>query len=140
MNKTTLTTEQGNSLRVQIESVWGWSGYYFFPLHSTTRNDVLAFDGNLLEPIFSESEFQRFIESLKPSCIKCWREIGESEILQPKFFEFGYGYSEIVVVEEGFNWLIYWSHEGTITFGGEELITKLKILLPNWSSALHKLS
>ena len=140
MNRKILNTEQGNFLHTQITSVWNWSGYYFFPLHPTTRNDVVAFDGDLLESIFSENEFQRFVETLKPSYLKCWREVGDSEEFQAEYFEFGYGYSETVIVDEKLSWLIYWSHENTITFGGEELIAKLKKLIPNWSVALCKLS
>ncbi len=140
MDRKSLSTEQANSLLAKIKSVWGWSGYYFYPLHPISRKDVLAFDGSLLEPILPEGCFQKFMEAQCPLNIRCWREVGESEELQFSSFEFGYGYSELVVVNGEFDWLIYWSHENTITFGGEGLIAQLKILLPNWSLALSKLS
>ncbi len=136
MTTYTLSDKEALELRAQIAKTWAWSGYYYFPLHSTDRKDVLAFDGNLLESIFPESEFQRLLLSMPNQQISCWREIEPSEKMTVKEFEFGYGYSETIVVSEDLTWLIYWSHEDTVTFGGEQLISMLKIALPNWQAAV----
>jgi len=138
MTSRTLTEKESSELRSEIEKVWAWSGCYFYPLHPTTRTDVLAFDGDLLETIFPEPDFLRLILSLPSSEIRCWRELDPSKEMCIGEFQFGYGYSETIVVNDSLSWIIYWSHEGTVTFGGDQLISKLKATVPNWENAVCK--
>lgn len=136
MGVTELPQEVSIELRSQVERIWKWSGCYFFPLHPTQRSDVLAFDETKLKKIFPEIALSNLIAAIAENNVTIWRECDPAISVVAASYEFGYGCSEQFAVDESKNWIVYWSHEGTITFGGDELLSRLKNAVPNWASAL----
>ncbi len=43
-------------------------------------------------------------------------------------------YSEKIIVPTDFSWIIYYSHENSIAFGGQKLIEKVQTAFPKWKS------
>lgn len=130
-----LSTCESEELRKKVCEEWAWSGHYFYPLQTTSRTDVLAFEGNLLEQILTESAFKALLLTCGISSINWWREIDASEETTVEKFPFFFGHSESFIVDRTLQWLVYWSHEETITFCGEHLISSLKHLVPEWETA-----
>lgn len=46
-----------------------------------------------------------------------------------------YGQSESFIVDKSLEWIVYWSHESTVTFGGKWLIEAVTLRLPDWRKA-----
>lgn len=130
-----LTEAEATALFSEVKTSWAWSGCYFHPLHSTSRKEVLAFDEEPLEGFFPEEAFRLFLAENGISTVLWHRELDPSEEILVSDLPQLYGLSESFIVDQALEWIIYWSHEGTVTFGGRRLIAALITRLPNWREA-----
>lgn len=138
MTSRKLTETESVTLLADVKREWAWSGYYFHPLHATTRKDVLAFDDQSLEPLLPEEEFRAFLTGNGLSTVLWHHEYDPSEEIALNDFPFFYGHSESFIVDKTLDWIIYWSHEGTVTFGGGGLISTFMSRVPKWRDAVCK--
>jgi hypothetical protein len=130
-----LSQIESDQLLERIKHEWGWSGYYWFPLQPTTRKDVVAFEVAQLEMIFSEEKLKNLLKSLGFYRILEHRENDLAEVNSVQEICI-YGMSESVFTDPSLSWIIYCSHEQTITFGGDKLVNALQNAAQNWSDAL----
>ncbi|NQX66669.1 hypothetical protein HQN90_11075 [Paenibacillus alba] len=142
MEKEQIPDNVSIELRKKMENTWDTNLlHYWYPLSKCKRSDIIAFDADYIED--NRSKLDCIIMLLK--------EHGVDEIYE--FFESGYdykvqiselhpfyGYFNASTGGEGFwcsekmDWIIYASHERTITIGGEWLIKELKLLWGDWKN------
>lgn len=145
MEKEKIPDEVSIELREKMENTWDINlRHYWYPLSKCKRCDLIAFDADYIED-----------DSSKLNCIiMLLKEHGVSQLYE--FLESGHAY-KIQISElrpfyayynastggEGFwcseemDWIIYASHEGTITFGGEWLVEGLKSLWSDWKNHIE---
>jgi hypothetical protein len=126
-----LSAIEQDSRFATVRREWAWSGYYWYPLQSTARRDVLAFDGALLEKSIPANALRELLIACGISNVFWFREHDLAEELAVDQLPSLYAASESFIVDEKLDWIVYWSHEGTITFGGR-LLDQVKLLLPEW--------
>ncbi|NOU89756.1 hypothetical protein GC102_28985 [Paenibacillus sp. LMG 31460] len=138
MDKEQIHDEVSLSLRNEMESVWDINRRYWYPLNECKRSDLIAFNADYIEDDKSKHEF--ILTVLKEHGIEQiyeFLETGETYRIQISDLHPFYGYYG-AIGGEGFwcsdkmDWIIYASHEGTITFGGEWLVSKLKSVWIDW--------
>jgi hypothetical protein len=112
-----LNSDEVQSWRKAIESVWGAPNGYWYPLGPKTHPSLVALElvgieDTLIERLrrfFAEYEIARVIEI---------REYGASYEREAEAAVVTYTGSEGFWTGPENQWIIYCSHEGTITFGG----------------------
>ena len=115
-----------------LSKAWGVTNSYWYPLKPVHRTDVISFNADEFEHKFG---FQKLREIIKNSFeifeIKEWRDIGRQikfEEFEPKYDGDGEGFW----FPKNMKWIIYSSHENSISFGGDELIQSIKMNWKDW--------
>ena len=131
--------QQADDLITKLKSVWDIEKHYWYPLYDCKRSDVIAFNDDYIEDIESKiSDIKNFLWSQNRNQIFEMHEdrtvwVIETNALDPSY---DVRYLERFWFDEDMNWIIYASHEGSITFGGRELISALKGKWQDWESNL----
>jgi hypothetical protein len=134
-----VSNQKAEILIDNLKSVWDIGDHYWYPLSDCKRNDVIAFNSNYIDEVESKiSDIKNFILTQKINQIFEMREdrtvwIYEIDNLDPSYYDG----IERFCFDENMNWIIYASHEGSITLGGRELISSLKEKWQDWESNLY---
>lgn len=112
-----LSADEEQSWRETIARVWGAPDGYWYPLTSKTHPSLVALEligvrdtlPDRLRRFFAENAIERLIEL---------RELDASSEIQADAATVAYFGSEGFWTSPENQWIIYCSHEGTITFGG----------------------
>ncbi|WP_188175231.1 hypothetical protein [Paenibacillus sedimenti] len=127
-----LSRDEINSMFDKLTEIWDISNHYWFPLYDTNVNSVIAFDSVAFESHFGFVKLREILNDINEII-----EIRESrykgyivklESFEPSYESIGEGYW----FDENMNWIIYCSHEGSTTFGGEWLINSIKNDWNDW--------
>lgn len=107
---------------------WKDENYYWEPLSKTkTQNPYVYFDDDL----FKSVEIQKIIDILKSiSGDRILLLTDENINYEIETSSFGFDWIECAYCNFETDWIIYISHEGTITFSGHKLLTEIKNKLP----------
>lgn len=114
----TLDTDAVRYWRQLIAATWGAPDGYWYPLSGKTHASLVALELNgvdncelqgRIRTFFAENNVQRVIEL---------REYDESYELDAAAAVLSYSGAEGFWTASGSEWIVYCSHEGTITFGG----------------------
>jgi hypothetical protein len=124
-----------NAIRERLKERWGIEPGYWFPLSDDRPDDVEAFQDKHFE---SEVGTEKLVSLLQARGVTRVWEIGEGnrryEVdvshIEPYYF-YGGG-EECFWGDDSFDWIIYASHEGSITIGGW-LLAAIKAEWTNWS-------
>lgn len=117
---------------------WEIKGQYYYPLIEFKSTELLAlsldrfitdFGFEKLKQIFISKNFDKIFE---------FREYGASYEIELSIFEADYTGAEGYWTSEKMDWLIYTSHENSITFGGEWLIEEIKSNWNGWEKYLYE--
>lgn len=123
-----LTETETLTFLESLSSVWEVTNNYWFPLNPVHRTDVIAFNADEFELKFGFQKLREIINNIQIFEIQEWRDLGR--LIKPKFFEPKYdGDGEGFWFPKDMEWIIYCSHENSISFGGEQLIQSIK---KNW--------
>lgn len=118
--------EERDAIGYAILEKWEYSTAYWYPLSGEFDETKLYLDAELLEPYWD-----RLLELLDLSEKRVY-EYGESWYIGEHCAEvddlYGYCGNEAVYVPKDLSWIIYFSHEGTVTFGGT-IVPAVKELL-----------
>src|SRR5262245_23769114 len=117
-------TERERLLK-EIKAIWGWNKHYWYPLSEVTRHDVLALHTEKFTKQVSASALREILNRLHVQSVIRVREIDESEELSVGEIPHFEGSEDIFFDSTG-SWIIYSSHEDSITFGGLPLISEVK--------------
>ena len=128
----TLSKEEGDRLRGKLLSVWGASDYWY-PLARSERTDVEAFQP---EHFWSDGAAETLGRLLDDHGVKTVFEISEGEHdweVSLGSVDWLYDGEEKFWCDSRFEWVIYASHENSITIGGWPLAAA-QALWPEWST------
>jgi hypothetical protein len=123
-----------------LRSEWGVAGFWY-PLAETIRPDVIAFQA----PYFDRSVGARGVRRILAGrgIRRVWemREYGPSyeldlELLKPEYTGAEGFWCSPQPDNPGPGWVLYASHEGSLSLGGEWLIGAIKALWPDWEEYL----
>lgn len=127
-----------NSLRIK----WDMQGNYFYPLSQTSSKNLLVFDWREFSDVDDNGlsvNHDKIINILKKfgiSTVIC-NSIYDG-IYETSVSELWLGVGEVYWFDKSLNWVIYVSHEGTITFAGDMLVQNInkefgdKFLATDW--------
>jgi len=124
-----LTEDETDKLNRSLLQVWEITNSYWYPLKEISRHDVIAFDADAFESTFGFEKLREILKDTKEIYeIKEWKDKGnivEFDSLEPQYDGEGEGFW----FTKDMKWIIYCSHEDSITFGGESII---QIIKENW--------
>lgn len=128
----TLIKEESDRIWAQLKAKWGIDGDYWYPLKSKELpSGILAFhtdyfDDNeaaILRELLTRREIRRIWEL---------REHGDDEYeLELALFQPHYNGAEGYWTSSGADWLVYASHESSITLAGDWLVAGFKDMVPD---------
>lgn len=129
-----LSTAESEEVWKRLQAAWSViKGEYWFPLAESQRNDVEAFQAPYFRRAVRPEKLQTILQGQGLSRIWELREYGPEYELDLSAFEPYYSGAEGYWCSEQMDWIIYASHEGSITVGGEWLLTVVKNAWPEWS-------
>ena len=126
----------------KLKVIWDIAEHYWYPLASCKRDDLIAFDSRYI----NNSEKIKYIKGIliDNGVEKLFEYIEDGvayEIDSIASYEF-WNSDDYFWNNEGFwfddsmKWIIYISHEETITFGGDMFISKMKKEWNDWNKNL----
>lgn len=134
----TLTTEESTSLRAELERRWGVTGNWYpldRPPDAEPPPHTEAFNS---DPFFDAELQQHLRDALGELGISRLLELRELDTDTNKEFELAqltplYTGAEGFWTDKTFDWLVYASHEGSVTIAGTPLLQALQRRWPDWS-------
>ena len=131
-----LKIEEKQSVRHMLQNAWGYDGDYWEPLlEKCQRETVFILRKHITD---DDSVFIKQILAKKGiSHLYEINETGDDYETDLEGFESSYSNHEVIYVDETYKWAIYGSHEETITFGGDWLITCIKDRFKNRQNVLN---
>lgn len=130
------------NIRERLSNIWGINQPYWYLLYSCHRDDVIAFDLNYVTISEKLKDVKMWLLEQGVSEMCEFRENGlDYEINDIKDYSFWdsddyFWNNECYWFDYTMDWIIYLSHEQTITFGGDAMIKRLKIEWHDWSKHL----
>lgn len=132
-----------NQLTRRIRTIWGVNDtYYWYPLSTSHRFDVIAFDSDYIEDVDQKiEEIQQWIRDQGTEQIFELHEDRTLWQIDTASLDPCYDgrYLERYWFDQKMNWIIYASHESKISFGGTGLITSLQSHWSDWQEHLSAL-
>ncbi|MCX7357942.1 MAG: hypothetical protein NT015_07360 [Alphaproteobacteria bacterium] len=124
-----------DQLKANLKQTWGFGGGYWYPLSEAVNPFTAAFplvafalteNARSYLPIGTEvypgdvlKDVQRFFrEHHVKRAYKLRTEWGYSYEIDAQLLDPGYGASEELNFNARHDWVLYWSHEGSVTLGG----------------------
>lgn len=129
-----LSEKESKNLREKLKSIWKVDGYWF-PLTTWKPENTEAFQDKYFEEELGHEKVQQILHNLGVE--KVW-ELREGEIdceSELSIIEFYYSGEEGFWFDKSFDWLIYVSHESSITFAGS-ILPEIKKNWTNWQNRL----
>jgi hypothetical protein len=111
--------------RRELRNRWNFDGGFWNPLEDKCSSEILF----LSKDCIAKEDHQSIIDFLCNNASSYLLEIteeGKDAEIDPK--EFHPDCYETIYCDYGYQWVIYGSHEGTVTFAGEPLLTFIKRL------------
>ncbi|MGL1921235.1 MAG: hypothetical protein OCD03_09410 [Hyphomicrobiales bacterium] len=127
-----LTQKEVGKIWKKMARLWGCEqGQYWYPLADKSEPSLFAFDVSVFDKNFSPEILQNILQSWNIERLYELREHGdENYYLSRELWEPYYNGAEGFWVSEDLDWIMYASHENTITVGGR-LKEELLRLCPN---------
>lgn len=118
--------EERDAIAYAVLEKWDYSAAYWYPLVGAFDENKLYLDVDILEPYMD-----RLLELLGLPDKRVY-EYGESWYVGEHCAEvddlYGYGGNEVAYLPKDLSWIIYFTHEGTVTFGGDIVPTVKELL------------
>ena len=104
--------------RQLLADTWGAAGGYWYPLGERTHPTLIAFDLEDADEVEIQARVVQFISDHGAGRVLEVREYGPSYELEPAPEDFAYNGAERFWTPKTGEWVVYCSHERSITFGG----------------------
>jgi len=116
----TLQGEELEKVWRVVRATWGMQGGYWFPLAAKSHASLVAFDLDKIDQAALQHRIQLFFAERGIDRVYELREFGrENYCVQAGAADLSYGTGgEGYWTSEDGDWIVYCSHEGTITLGG----------------------
>lgn len=133
------TTETAFIWRL-LQTTWGVEGTTWHPISAKppVEQDIIAFQDTYFRK-YVQHGVLNFLSSAM-NIQRCWeiREDNNASFLDVSEIEFAYNGSESYWCTKDMDWLIYASHESSVTIGGALLIALIKETWPSWEDYIWK--
>ena len=120
-----LKTKETDFVYKQLNKYWNYNGGYWNPLKEKYTLETIF----VMEEYLSEKDKENIIDYLKKEN-KLFYTVDELDY-NCETEDMYFGGSERVYTSKEFDWIIYFSHERTVTFGGQNLINFVRNLFSN---------
>jgi hypothetical protein len=120
-----LKVEEKQSVRHMLHDTWGYDGDYWEPLEEKSPRETVF----ILRKHITDDDSVFIKQLLAKKGVRSLYELnetGDDYETDLDGFQSTYTGHEVMYVDETYKWAIYGSHEETVTFGGEWLITSIK--------------
>lgn len=130
-----LTDEEMLFVRKQLLGLWNFDGGYWNPLDDKSPKETVF----LMKENLNVDDCNKIVDYLISNSNNRLYEVTEDRIdYEIEFDSFEIDLYETIVADKTFDWVIYGSHEGTITFGGTALTNFIKSLFIDRKDKLNK--
>lgn len=126
-----LSAQETDSIWKKLASRWEISEHYWFPLTLEKPDNVEAFQDAYFEKEVGAEKLQAILHSRGVGRVWEIREYGANYELELSAFEPYYSGAEGFWCDSNFDWIIYASHESSITVGGW-LLSEIQAIWSNW--------
>ena len=134
--KRLLTKYESKKVRKVLSAKWGYDGCWYPIRGSDIPANVLFLMTKCLSP-FEQS----IIDLIKGISLNKYYAIDESRNdYKHSIKNFNlelYQGSEVFCCDDTFEWAVYWSHEGTVSFGGDKLLPEIRELLKDYKEKFN---
>jgi hypothetical protein len=135
--KRLLTEYESKKVRKILSEKWGYDGYWYPIREGDTPANVLFLMTEYVLPFE-----QKIIDAIKGiSLISKYYAIDECrDDYKHSIENFSlalYQGSETFCCDDTFEWVVYGSHEGTVSFGGDKLLPQIRELLKNYKNKFN---
>jgi hypothetical protein len=130
-----LTDTEMVLVRKRLADIWNYDENYWNPLDDKcSKETVFVMEDNL-----TEDDNRKIVEFIVANSSKRLFEITEDRIdYEIEHDSFNLDLYETIVTDNTLNWVVYGSHEDTLTFGGTELVGFIKALFSDRQEKLNK--
>ena len=115
-----------------MASEWKVDSDYWYPLVDVPRGDLLAFDAMAFGQAVARGPLHRVLEERGIARVFELREGGSAFEIELRDLEPTYTGDEGYWCTKELDWLLYASHEGSLTVAGEWLIRDIKRVWQSW--------
>jgi hypothetical protein len=130
-----LTEAEAKSIWARMRSKWKIPAGYWYPLSDCDLPDIVAFDAEAFDNAMPQKALHGILATLGIKRVFELREYGPEYEQDLALFEPSYNGAEGYWISDDLDWIIYASHEGSITVGGL-MLNELKAIWPAWKSHL----
>jgi hypothetical protein len=120
-----LDDDEKQFVRQQLLGKWNYDGNYYDPLDKRCPTEFVFLSKEQITPADYQSVIGFIFEHVAPHLLEVTEDETDAEIACS---EFNPDCDETIYCDKNYKWLIYGSHESTITFAGEELLVFIKQL------------
>jgi hypothetical protein len=120
-------------LRARLAQVWGIADHYWYPLAETRRPDVLALQAPAFDRAIGGPGLQRIVGGWGVRRVWELREYAGSYELELSELMPHYTGAEGYWTAVGKEWIVYASHESSVTVGGSALVEAVQQAWPDWA-------
>ena len=131
-----LSELEGDVSYKRMASVWGIKAAYWWPLSDPRPRHTEAFQDYYFEHEFGYPALRGILAALGNKTIFEFREDRKTYAVSVATFEPRYSGLEGFWTSEDCDWIIYASHESSVTVGGERLLASVKEAWPSWQRGI----
>lgn len=130
-----LSELESESLWARVRPRWKIQEGYWYPLSVCELPGLLAFDAEAFEAAVTDETLHAMLAARGIGRVFELREDGQDSMIDLALLEPSYNGAEGYWISNDLDWIIYASHESSITVGGW-LLNELKSKWPSWESHL----
>ncbi|MEG2102423.1 MAG: hypothetical protein RRY99_13030 [Flavobacterium sp.] len=120
-----------------LKEKWKINPYDFWiPLKGKVENNTCYFEIEDFKNNFGYKKLNEILERINIGNIYSFNEVKEEKIINEINLS-DYNFLDIFYTNENADWVIYQTHEGTISFAGKELIENIKLFWKNWEEKIN---
>jgi len=127
-----LPKSEADVLRKRMASAWGVDTGYWWPLSDPRPPHAEGFQDYYFEREFGYAALRRIFAEHGVTSAFEFREDGEAYVVRVATFEPCYTGLEGFWTSDRFDWILYASHESSVTVGGEWLLPAVQAAWPSW--------
>jgi len=128
-----LTEEESKAIWGRVSLRWGTAGGYWYPLQGDAPPDAVAFDADAFEQHVPAPIFQGILGDHGLQTAFELREYGPEYELDVSLLIPSYNGAEGYWTAGDSDWLVYASHESSITVAGDWLVRSVQQWWPAWA-------
>ncbi len=129
-----LTKEESEKVRKALKNHWGFQGDYWDPLEKLSPQPTVF----LSKEYITDKDYLQIISTIKKlASDRLYEVVEDGRDAEIEFSSFHPDCYETIYCDGTWQWIVYGSHEGTVTFGGESLIYFVNNLFANREDKLN---